>query len=151
MTEKIETVIVGGGQAGLALSRALSEAGCEHVVLERGRVAERWRSERWDSFRLLTPNWMTRLSGARYAGKDPDGFMNRDQVVDFFPPPDVRFVKRRRATGPGDELHGPLAALGRLFGDIRDDEARPFAGKHDRDRATDPGARAGDDSYLAGK
>ena len=84
MTEKIETVIVGGGQAGLALSRTLSAAGCEHVVLERGRVAERWRSERWDSFRLLTPNWMTRMPGARYAGPDPDGFMNRTEVVSFF-------------------------------------------------------------------
>jgi hypothetical protein len=60
-------------------------------------------------------------------------------------------VKGRRAAGPDDELNGPLAALDRLFGDIRNDEARPFTGKHDRDRATDPGARAGDDSYLAGK
>lgn len=84
MTERIDTVIVGGGQAGLALSHALSAVGREHVVLERGLAAQRWRSERWDSFRLLTPNWMTRLPGTRYAGADPDGFMNRGEIVDFF-------------------------------------------------------------------
>ncbi len=55
--------VVGGGQAGLAMSSCLSRHGINHVVLERGRVGERWRSERWDSLRLLTPNWMTRLPG----------------------------------------------------------------------------------------
>lgn len=82
--ERIETVIVGAGQAGLALSRHLTEQDREHVLLERGRVAQRWRSERWDSFRLLTPNWHTRIPGYRYAGPDPDGFMRRDEVVGFF-------------------------------------------------------------------
>ena len=61
---RVETVIIGAGQAGLALSRHLTAAGHEHVVLERGRVGERWRSERWDSLRLLTPNWLNRLPGA---------------------------------------------------------------------------------------
>ena len=56
-----DTVIIGGGQAGLAMSRCLWERGVKHVVLERGRVGERWRSERWDSLRLLTPNWHSRL------------------------------------------------------------------------------------------
>lgn len=82
--ESIKTVIVGAGQAGLALSRCLTDAGEEHVLLERGLVAQRWRSERWDSFRLLTPNWQTRLPGYRYSGTDPDGFMGRESVVDFF-------------------------------------------------------------------
>jgi putative flavoprotein involved in K+ transport len=82
--EFIKTVIVGAGQAGLALSRSLTDAGEEHIVLERGQVAERWRSERWDSFRLLTPNWQTRLPGYRYRGPDPDGFMGRSAIVDFF-------------------------------------------------------------------
>jgi putative flavoprotein involved in K+ transport len=81
---RTDTVVVGAGQAGLALSRCLSAAERDHVVLERGRVAERWRSERWDSFRLLTPNWQTRLPGFRYRGDDPDGFMGRDDVVGFF-------------------------------------------------------------------
>src|SRR5262249_43957786 len=55
----------------------------EHVVLERGRTVERWRSERWDSLRLLTPNWMTRLPGWSYTGPDPDGFMTADEVVSY--------------------------------------------------------------------
>ena len=57
----VETLVIGAGQAGLALSRLLAEAGRDHVVLERGRVGERWHSERWDSLALLTPNWANRL------------------------------------------------------------------------------------------
>ncbi len=76
-----DTVIIGGGQAGLALSQCLSTAGVDHVVLERGRVGERWRSERWDSLRMLTPNWMTRLPGIEGAHPDPDGFMTKDEVT----------------------------------------------------------------------
>ena len=57
----VDTLVIGAGQAGLAMSRLLTEAGVDHAVLERGRLAERWRSERWDSLRLLTPNWATRL------------------------------------------------------------------------------------------
>lgn len=83
MTEAIETVIIGGGQAGLALSYCLTQLGHEHVVLERGRMAERWRSERWDSLMLLSPNWMTQLPGAGYHGDDPDGFASRDWVVQY--------------------------------------------------------------------
>ncbi len=81
---RMDVVIVGGGQAGLAMSRCLSDQRVEHVVLERGRVAERWRSERWDSLRLLTPNWMTRLPGFQYSGPDPDGFMTANELVAFF-------------------------------------------------------------------
>jgi putative flavoprotein involved in K+ transport len=84
METSVETLIVGAGQAGLALSRYLTDLGRDHVVLERHRVAERWRSERWDSFRLLTPNWLTRLPGMSYDGADPDGFMTRAEVVAFF-------------------------------------------------------------------
>ena len=80
---RTEVVVIGGGQAGLAMSRCLAESGVDHVVLERGRVAERWRSERWDSLRLLTPNWQTRLPGFRYRGPDPDGYMQMGEVVDF--------------------------------------------------------------------
>lgn len=81
---RTDTLVVGGGQAGLALSRCLSDRGIDHVVIERGRIAERWRSERWDSLRLLTPNWQTRLPGFRYDGSDPDGFMTMADVVGFF-------------------------------------------------------------------
>jgi putative flavoprotein involved in K+ transport len=75
------TIIIGGGQAGLAMSHCLSELGLEHVVLERGKVAQRWRSQSWDSLRLLTPNWMTRLPGFQYDGHDRDGFMSVPELV----------------------------------------------------------------------
>ena len=78
---RIDTIIIGGGQAGLALSRCLVDRGIDHVVLERGRIGERWRSQRWASLKLLTPNWMTRLPGHSYEGPDPDGFMGRGEVV----------------------------------------------------------------------
>ena len=62
------TVVIGAGHAGLAMSRCLVDRGVEHVVIERGRLGERWRTARWDSFRLLTPAWMTRLPGHAYRG-----------------------------------------------------------------------------------
>jgi putative flavoprotein involved in K+ transport len=79
-----DTIVIGAGQAGLAMSRCLSEQGIDHVVLERGRVAERWRSERWDSLRLLTPNWLSRLPGFAYDGPAPDGFMTMPEVIEYF-------------------------------------------------------------------
>jgi putative flavoprotein involved in K+ transport len=78
-----DAIIIGAGQAGLAMSRCLRELGIDHVVLERGRVAERWHSERWDSLRLLTPNWMSRLPGWAYQGADPDGFMTAAEVAAY--------------------------------------------------------------------
>jgi putative flavoprotein involved in K+ transport len=78
-----EAVVIGGGQAGLAMSRCLRDAGVDHVVLERGRVAERWRSERWDSLRLLTPSWQSRLPGFRYGGTDPHGYMTMPEVAGY--------------------------------------------------------------------
>lgn len=81
MTHDTDTIIVGAGQAGLAMSHSLARRGVPHVVLERGRIAERWRSERWDSFTLLSPNYQTRLPGHRYDGVEPDGFMSGDEVV----------------------------------------------------------------------
>jgi putative flavoprotein involved in K+ transport len=77
------TVIIGAGQAGLAMSRCLSDLGIEHVVLERGKLAQRWRSHSWDSLRLLTPNWMTRLPGFQYDGHEPDGFMSVAELIAF--------------------------------------------------------------------
>ena len=76
-------VVIGAGQAGLAMSSVLGAQGIDHVVLERGEVAHSWRTERWDSLRLLTPNWMTRLPGWRYGGDDPDGFMTGAEVIGF--------------------------------------------------------------------
>jgi putative flavoprotein involved in K+ transport len=74
-------VVVGAGHAGLAMSRRLTERSIDHVVLERGEVANSWRTQRWPSLRLLTPNWQTRLPGHDYAGDDPDGFMPAAGVV----------------------------------------------------------------------
>ena len=73
-------MVVGGGQAGLAVSHELRALGIEHVVFERGRVGQTWR-DRWDSFCLVTPNWSVQLPGGAYAGDDPDGFMPRDDIV----------------------------------------------------------------------
>jgi len=79
----IDVVVIGAGHSGLAMSRVLGERGIDHVVLERGQVAHSWRSERWDSLRLLTPNWLTRMPGYAYPGDDPDGYMSRTQLVEF--------------------------------------------------------------------
>jgi putative flavoprotein involved in K+ transport len=78
----IDTVVIGAGHAGLAVSRLLTEASVEHVILDRGRVAERWRTERWDSLHLLTPAWMTRLPGFRSVGTDPDAFISAGALVE---------------------------------------------------------------------
>ena len=83
MSEQVEVVIIGGGQAGLALSYYLTQQGRTHLVLEQGQVGETWRSGRWDSFTLNTPNWMTQLPGFAYQGDDPDGFFPREEIVDY--------------------------------------------------------------------
>lgn len=83
--QNIETVIVGGGQAGLATSYYLTQHGREHVVLEQAaQAANVWRNERWDSFTLVTPNWSFRLPGGEYDGPDPDGFMSCDEIIGRF-------------------------------------------------------------------
>ncbi len=84
MAESVDVAIIGAGQAGLATSWYLKQACVEHVVLESSRVAETWRSRRWDSFCLVTPNWSVRLPGAEYAGSDPDGFMPLAELIDYF-------------------------------------------------------------------
>lgn len=85
MSTYIDTVVVGGGQAGLAMSYYLSQQGREHVVLERApAVANAWRSQRWDSFTLVTPNFQVRMPRAEYEGTSPYGFMSRAEVVKYF-------------------------------------------------------------------
>src|SRR2546423_7481554 len=75
--------IVGGGQSGLAMSRCLTDQAIDHVVLERGEVANSWKTERWDSLRLLTPNWMSRLPGYGYEGDEPDGYRTMPETIAF--------------------------------------------------------------------
>ena len=93
MPEAFSTVVVGAGHAGLAASHNLSSRSIDHVVLERGEVANSWREERWDSLRLLTPNWLNRLPGQLYDGPDPDGYMGALEVVDLV----ERFAKGTQA------------------------------------------------------
>lgn len=80
--EHTEVVVIGGGQAGLAMSYHLTQQGRDHVVLEQHRIAESWRTKRWDSLRLIGPNWTLRLPGYSYAGETPDDFMGKDEVVE---------------------------------------------------------------------
>src|SRR5262245_49833970 len=82
MPKRVDAVVIGGGQAGLATSRGLTEAGIEHVVLERDRLGQAWRGL-WESFCLVTPNWSVQLPGHPYDGDDPDGFMPRDEIVAY--------------------------------------------------------------------
>jgi putative flavoprotein involved in K+ transport len=83
VVEKIDTVVVGGGQAGLAMSYHLKRLGREHIVIERGRVAESWRSERWDSLMFQIPNSSIQLPGYAYATDDPNGYVPKDEIVRF--------------------------------------------------------------------
>ncbi len=80
-TRTTDVVVIGGGQAGLGMSRCLTDRSIDHVVLERAEVANSWTTERWDSLRLLTPNWMSRLPGFSYRGPDPDGYMTAGEVA----------------------------------------------------------------------
>ncbi len=91
MPSSIDTVIIGGGQAGLSTSYHLAERGCEHLVLEQAALpGSAWRDGRWDSFTLVTPNWSFRLPGSEYQGAAPSGFMPRDEIVATF----QHYVKR---------------------------------------------------------
>ena len=111
---KSTAVIVGAGHAGLAMSRRLTERSIDHIVLERGEVANSWRTQRWPSLRLLTPNWQTRLPGHDYAGDDPDGYMPATEVVATLagyarlagaPVRTATTVHTMRATPQGFEIH----------------------------------------------
>jgi len=84
LTEKIDTVVVGAGQAGIAMSEHLSNANIPHLVLERSRIAERWRSERWDSLVANGPAWHDRFPNMEFPDFDPNGFPTKEQVADYF-------------------------------------------------------------------
>ena len=109
--ERIDTLVIGAGQAGLAVSYYLTRAGREHLILEKNRVAKAWRDERWDSFALVTPNWMLGLPGMEYDGDDPDGFLRGEEVVDYvlrfaqsFDPPVTEGVEVTSVeTAPGSD------------------------------------------------
>jgi len=109
--EKIQTLIIGGGQAGLVMSHRLKQRGLKHLVLERHRIAERWRSERWDGLKFQFPNWSVRLPDFSFPHSDPDGFAANPEILDFitayaaFIAPPIRCgvdVKRLRRRDGGD-------------------------------------------------
>jgi putative flavoprotein involved in K+ transport len=92
-TEDFEVVVGGAGQAVVAMSEHLTNAGISHVVLERDRIAERWRSERWDSLVANGPAWHDRFPGLEFEGFDPDAFVPKDAVADYF----VAYAKKFKA------------------------------------------------------
>ena len=81
--ERIETLVIGGGQAGLAMSYRLKQRGLSHLVLERARIAERWRSERWDGLKFQFPNWSVRLPDFPFPHDDPDAFSDTETIIRF--------------------------------------------------------------------
>jgi len=83
-TETVETLVIGAGQAGVAMSEHLSKCGLSHLVLERGRIAERWRSERWDSLVANGPAWHDRFPGLEFTGHEAESFVPKEQVADYF-------------------------------------------------------------------
>jgi putative flavoprotein involved in K+ transport len=110
--ERVEVAVIGAGQAGLAVSRCLTDRGHDHVVLERAtRLAQQWRN-RWDSFTVVTPNWSLRMPGFPYQGDDPDGFMPRENIVRYFEDyaasfnPPVRFGSEVTAVEPHPSGNG---------------------------------------------
>jgi Pyridine nucleotide-disulphide oxidoreductase len=109
--ERVDVVVVGAGQAGLATSYELTRAGVEHLVLERDRIGQTWRG-RWDSFCLVTPNWTVRLPGWPYQGDDPDGFMAKDELVAYLEAYAASFAAPVRE---GVEVTGLTAAPGGGF------------------------------------
>src|SRR5687768_8815777 len=82
--ENVDTLVVGAGQAGVAMSEHLSKCGVPHLVVERHGIAERWRSERWDSLVANGPAWHDRFPGMEFPGVDPDAFVHKEKVADYF-------------------------------------------------------------------
>src|SRR6185436_16072926 len=106
------TVVVGAGHAGLAMSHCLTSRSIDHVVLERGEVGNSWKTERWDSLRLLTPNWQSRLPGYVYDGADPDGFRTMPETIALI----EGYAKK---CGAPVKTHTPVTSVTRANGGYR--------------------------------
>ena len=92
--KRFSVIVIGGGQAGLSASYLLKERGIDHIVFEKNRIAESWRSKRWDTFCLVTPNWQCKLPGHPYSGPDPHGFMIRMKLLNTSNRTRARFSRR---------------------------------------------------------
>jgi putative flavoprotein involved in K+ transport len=111
MKKHYSVIVVGGGQAGLAISYCLKDKGIDHIIFEKNQIGYAWQEKRWDSFCLVTPNWQCHLPGYYYSGSDPDGFMEKDEIVKYiknyaksFNPPikegiEVFSVKKNKSQG----------------------------------------------------
>ena len=148
MSEHIDTIVIGGGQAGLSVSWHLKQAGREHLVLDRGKVGDTWR-QRWDSFCLVTPNWCCELPGFPYDGDEPEGFMLRDQIVDYverfaesFEPPYRAGVEVRRV---GPSSNGERFSLDTSEGVFGTDNVIIAAGTYQRPSIPAWGRKLADD------
>jgi putative flavoprotein involved in K+ transport len=123
MKKHFDVIIVGGGQSGLSMSYLLKEKGIDHVIFEKKKIADSWRSFRWDTFCLVTPNWQCNLPGYSYTGNDPYGFMVKDEIVTFlenyarsFDPPVIEGVEVLRVTKKeGDEWFAVDTSEGAYF------------------------------------
>ena len=111
MKKHYSVIVIGGGQAGLAISYCLKNRGIDHLILEKNYIGYAWQEKRWDTFCLVTPNWQCTLPGYHYPGKDPDGFMEKEDIVAYlrdyaksFNPPvkegvEVFSVKKNQSQG----------------------------------------------------
>ena len=148
MNEYIDAIVVGGGQAGLSVSWHLKRVGREHLVLNRGGIGDTWR-QRWDSFCLVTPNWCCQLPGFPYDGDEPEGFMLRDQIVDYverfaksFEPPYRGGVEVRRV---GSSSSGVRFSLDTSEGVLGTDNVIIAVGTHQHPNFTAWGSKLADD------
>ena len=150
MSEHVDTIVVGGGQAGLSTSWHLKKAGREHIILDRGKIGDTWR-HRWDAFCLVTPNWTCNLPDFPYDGDDPDGFMLRDEIVDYvvrfaqsFDPPLHGGVEVHRVSPSSD---GGRFSLDTSMGEFAADNVIIATGTHQKPRIPAWADRLGDDIF----
>jgi putative flavoprotein involved in K+ transport len=122
MNTRYPVAVIGGGQAGLSVSYCLKEQGIDHIVFEKSRFAEAWRTQRWDTFCLVTPNWQCQLPGFPYAGPDPNGFMVRDEIVGYieayvksFNPPLLEGVSVKRLARKAGGGFAITTSIGEFF------------------------------------
>ncbi len=117
-------IIIGGGQSGLSMSYCLKEKGIDHLIFEKNTIAHSWRTKRWDTFCLVTPNWQCQLPGYPYSGDDPRGFMQKDAIVDYiksyaasFDPPVYEGVEVLKVQRNSDDRFELTTSIGNYTAD----------------------------------